>query len=132
MERSFEDRGAESVKIMYSQPHTENLLHADQGRYLEIAQSLLSQLKPKRRMAFVLREIEGREYSEVAAEFLEFRKPRHGFVFGGRGTILIGNFGNIWKKGAEMKKLCDLFNQYRDGMLDSEQKRQVRITLGSV
>ena len=57
-------------------------------------------------------------------QFWEFRKPPHAFVFGGRETTLTGNFGNIWKKGAEMKRLCDLFNQYRDGMLDSEQKTQ--------
>ena len=60
-----EERSA--LKHMYSQSHTENSIHSDQGKYLEIAQSLLNQLKPRRRMAFVLREIEGREYSEVAA-----------------------------------------------------------------
>jgi DNA-directed RNA polymerase specialized sigma24 family protein len=47
--------------------HTEDSTHSDKGKYLEIAQLLLNQLKPKRRMAFVLREIEDREYSEVAA-----------------------------------------------------------------
>jgi RNA polymerase sigma-70 factor, ECF subfamily len=56
-----------ALKHMYSQAHPEDSIHPDQGRYLEIAQLLLSQLKPKRRMAFVLREIEDREYSEVAA-----------------------------------------------------------------
>lgn len=56
-----------ALKHMYSQVHTEDSTPSDQGRYLEIAQLLLNQLKPKRRMAFVLREIEDREYSEVAA-----------------------------------------------------------------
>ncbi len=56
-----------AIKNMSTQPHTQDSTHADQGSYLEIAQLLLNRLKPKRRMAFVLREIEGREYEEVAA-----------------------------------------------------------------
>jgi RNA polymerase sigma-70 factor (ECF subfamily) len=56
-----------ALKHMYSQSHMDDSIQADQGRYLEIAQSLLNQLKPRRRMAFILREIEGRDYSEVAA-----------------------------------------------------------------
>lgn len=56
-----------ALKHMYSQPHMDDSIQSDQGRYLEIAQSLLNQLKPRRRMAFILREIEGRDYSEVAA-----------------------------------------------------------------
>ncbi len=56
-----------AIKNMSTQPHTQDSTQADQGSYLEIAQLLLNRLKPKRRMAFVLREIEGREYEEVAA-----------------------------------------------------------------
>ena len=56
-----------ALRKMHSQPHIEDSSQPDQGRYLEVAQSLLNQLKPRRRMAFVLREIEGRDYSEVAA-----------------------------------------------------------------
>lgn len=52
---------------MSSQPHSQDSTQEDRHSYLELAQSLLNQLKPKRRMAFVLREIEGREYEEVAA-----------------------------------------------------------------
>lgn len=60
---------AEERKVlgrMASQPSMEDSIRADRGKYLEIAQSLLDRLKPRRRMAFVLREIEGREYGEVA------------------------------------------------------------------
>jgi RNA polymerase sigma-70 factor, ECF subfamily len=39
----------------------------ESARHLEIAQSLLDQLKARRRMAFVLRETEGRSYAEVAS-----------------------------------------------------------------
>jgi RNA polymerase sigma-70 factor, ECF subfamily len=56
-----------ALRHMSSQPHPGDSSQVDQGRYLEIAQSLLNQLKPRRRMAFVLREIEGRDYGEVAA-----------------------------------------------------------------
>jgi RNA polymerase sigma-70 factor, ECF subfamily len=35
-------------------------------KYQQLAQSLLDKLKPKHRMAFVLREVEGRSYEEVA------------------------------------------------------------------
>jgi len=52
---------------MSSQPHADNAALADPHGYLEVAQSILNRLKPRRRMAFVLREIEGRPYEEVAA-----------------------------------------------------------------
>jgi RNA polymerase sigma-70 factor (ECF subfamily) len=52
---------------MSSQPHSQDTTQEDRHKYLELAQSLLNRLKPKPRMAFVLREIEGREYGEVAA-----------------------------------------------------------------
>ncbi len=52
---------------MSSQPHKQDSIQEDRHKYLELAQSLLNQLNPKRRMAFVLREIEGRDYEEVAA-----------------------------------------------------------------
>jgi RNA polymerase sigma-70 factor, ECF subfamily len=60
---------AEEARIsrkMCAHPETEDLLCAEKNEYLKIAQSLLNKLKPVRRMAFVLREIEGRDYSEVA------------------------------------------------------------------
>jgi len=50
-----------------SQPHSENTTQTDQHGYLEGAHLLLNRLKPKRRMAFILREIEDRAYEEVAA-----------------------------------------------------------------
>jgi RNA polymerase sigma-70 factor, ECF subfamily len=52
---------------MSTQPKMDDLAKSEQGKYLEVAQSLLNKLKPRRRMAFVLREIEGRDYEEVAA-----------------------------------------------------------------
>ena len=52
---------------MSSQTDAQHATHADPHGYLEVAQSLLNRLKPRRRMAFVLREIEGRPYEEVAA-----------------------------------------------------------------
>ena len=52
---------------MSTQPHSENTTQTDQHGYFEVAHLLLNRLKPKRRMAFVLREIEGRAYEEVAA-----------------------------------------------------------------
>lgn len=52
---------------MSSRPPADNSTQPDPHRYLEVAQSLLNRLKPRRRMAFVLREIEGRPYEEVAA-----------------------------------------------------------------
>ena len=52
---------------MSSQPHKQDSTQEDRDKYLEFAQLLLNRLKPKRRMAFILREIEGREYEEVAA-----------------------------------------------------------------
>jgi RNA polymerase sigma-70 factor, ECF subfamily len=55
------------LRNMSTRPETEDLTPEDRDRYLEVAQSLLSRLKPKRRMAFVLREIEGRSYDEVSS-----------------------------------------------------------------
>jgi RNA polymerase sigma-70 factor, ECF subfamily len=52
---------------MSSQPISDHPAEADPHKYLDVAQELLNRLKPKRRMAFILREIEGREYGEVAA-----------------------------------------------------------------
>jgi RNA polymerase sigma-70 factor, ECF subfamily len=52
---------------MSSQPHAEHETQVDPHGYLDVAQSLLNRLKPRQRMAFVLREIEGRPYEEVAA-----------------------------------------------------------------
>jgi RNA polymerase sigma-70 factor, ECF subfamily len=52
---------------MSSQPPAQKITQVDPHGYLEVAQSLLNRLKPRRRMAFVLREIEGRPYEEVAA-----------------------------------------------------------------
>ena len=56
-----------ALSNMSTQPHTQDLPQASQVKYLEVAQMLLNRLKPKRRMAFILREIESREYEEVAA-----------------------------------------------------------------
>ncbi len=39
----------------------------ESARHLEIARALLDQLKTRRRMAFILREIDGRSYAEVAS-----------------------------------------------------------------
>ena len=55
------------LKKMCSTDHTEDEAQYEKGKYYEIAQSMLHQLKPRRRMAFVLREIEGRDYAEIAA-----------------------------------------------------------------
>jgi RNA polymerase sigma-70 factor, ECF subfamily len=54
------------LKRMSTQEIVQNSPQEDSGRCLEIAQSLLDRLKPRRRMAFVLKEIEGRGYAEVA------------------------------------------------------------------
>jgi RNA polymerase sigma-70 factor, ECF subfamily len=56
-----------ALSSMSTQPHTQDLSQANEGKYLEVAQMLLNRLKPKRRMAFILREIENREYEDVAA-----------------------------------------------------------------
>jgi RNA polymerase sigma factor (sigma-70 family) len=55
------------LRSMSTEAETEDLPHKDPDRYLEVAQFLLSRLKPRRRMAFVLREIEGHSYETVAA-----------------------------------------------------------------
>jgi RNA polymerase sigma-70 factor (ECF subfamily) len=54
------------LERMSTLPHAGEGEH-DRGRYLEVARGLLERLPAKRRMAFVLREIEGRDYAEVAA-----------------------------------------------------------------
>jgi len=54
-------------RSMSTQPSSEDLSREDSVRHLEIAQSLLNRLHPKRRMAFVLREIEGHSYEKVAS-----------------------------------------------------------------
>ncbi len=56
-----------AIRNMSSHPHADDSPQANPHAYLEVAQLLLDQLKPRRRMAFVLREIEGRPYEEVAA-----------------------------------------------------------------
>ncbi len=62
-----ESEERKALRNMSTRPHALDSIPADQGRNLEVAQLLLDRLKPRRRMAFVLREIEGREYEEVAA-----------------------------------------------------------------
>jgi len=60
---------AEAERIankMVHKPDVGSTTVEDPAAYLEVARSLLDQLKPKRRMAFVLREIEGRSYAAVA------------------------------------------------------------------
>jgi RNA polymerase sigma-70 factor (ECF subfamily) len=54
------------LRTMSAEPNIEDLPQRDPDGYLEIAQFLLSRLKPGRRMAFVLREIEGHSYQTVA------------------------------------------------------------------
>ncbi len=54
------------LRNLSTKPDTGDLAQEEQGRYLKIAQSLLNSVKPRLRMAFVLREIEGRSYEEVA------------------------------------------------------------------
>src|SRR3989442_8694173 len=44
----------------------DSMIRDDPNQYERIAMSLLEELKPKDRAAFVLREVEGRHYSEVA------------------------------------------------------------------
>jgi len=56
-----------ALRNMATQPHSQDSAEGDRSGYLEVAQLLLERLKPKRRMAFILREIENRDYSEVAA-----------------------------------------------------------------
>jgi RNA polymerase sigma-70 factor, ECF subfamily len=48
-------------------PFDEDLSSNNRDEHLGIAQELLNRLKPRRRMAFVLREIEGHSYEEVAS-----------------------------------------------------------------
>lgn len=54
------------LRTMSTKPNIENLAQEDLTKYLEVAQSLLNRLKPRRRIAFVLREIEGHSYEAVA------------------------------------------------------------------
>jgi RNA polymerase sigma-70 factor, ECF subfamily len=55
------------LKTMSTEPNIEEMLQKNPHKYLEVAQFLLSRLKPRRRMAFILREIEGNSYETVAA-----------------------------------------------------------------
>ncbi len=55
------------LRGMSAQPGSDAMSPEDAGRQLEIAESLLNRLNPKRRMAFVLREIEGHSYESVAS-----------------------------------------------------------------
>jgi RNA polymerase sigma-70 factor (ECF subfamily) len=55
------------LKNLSTQPFAGDLSSENRDEYLEIAQALLSRLKPRRRMAFVLREIEGHSYEKVAS-----------------------------------------------------------------
>ncbi len=55
------------LRGMAARPSPETLSPEEVGRYLEIAQALLNRLNPKRRVAFVLREIEGHSYEQVAS-----------------------------------------------------------------
>lgn len=50
-------------------PDLDGLTEEDREKYLEVARLLLDGLKPRRRMAFVLRELEGHSY-ETAAKIL--------------------------------------------------------------
>ncbi len=61
---------AEEAKVMRDMStrlSSETVSSEDAGRHLEIARSLLNRLNPKRRIAFVLREIEGHSYEKVAS-----------------------------------------------------------------
>jgi RNA polymerase sigma-70 factor (ECF subfamily) len=55
-----------TVNRMSYKPDAEGLAAEDPAKYVEVARSLLDRLKPRRRMAFVLREIEGHSYAAVA------------------------------------------------------------------
>ena len=61
-----ESEQAQIVKKMAAPPELERLSEEDRALYLDLAQSLLDRLKAKHRVAFVLREIEGRSYQAVA------------------------------------------------------------------
>jgi len=51
---------------MCLKPDVENISEEERAAYLGIARSLLDRLKPKYRVAFVLREVEGRSYEAVS------------------------------------------------------------------
>ena len=55
-----------ALRTMSTETELENPATEDPVKYLRIAWSLLDRLKPKRRVAFVLREIEGHTYEAVA------------------------------------------------------------------
>ncbi len=61
-----ENEEAQVLKKMSTEAHGEVTTAEDSARYLEVAKSLLDRLKPRRRTAFVLREIEGHSYEEAA------------------------------------------------------------------
>jgi RNA polymerase sigma-70 factor (ECF subfamily) len=54
------------MKTMATNPETDRIDPEDASRNLEIARILLDRLKPRRRIAFVLRVIEGHSYNKVA------------------------------------------------------------------
>lgn len=56
-----------ALNYLASQQYVDDNDDINREKYLDAARLLLDRLKPKRRMAFVLRELEGREYEEVAA-----------------------------------------------------------------
>ena len=60
---------------MCTHPKADDFIHAERNEFLEIAQSLLNKLKPVRRMAFVLREIEV-SITVRLLKFWEFRKSQ--------------------------------------------------------
>jgi len=55
------------MERMASKPETDSIDPEDSSRQLEIAWMLLDQLKPKHRIAFTLRVIEGYSYNKIAA-----------------------------------------------------------------
>ena len=56
-----------ALNYLSTRQYVEDSDEINKEKYLDIARLLLDRLKPKRRMAFVMRELEGREYEEVAA-----------------------------------------------------------------
>ncbi len=58
---------AKVMRDMSTRLSSETVSSEDAGMHLEIARSLLNRLNPKRRIAFVLREIEGHSYKKVAS-----------------------------------------------------------------
>jgi len=61
-----ESEQAEIATKMAVRPELDGVSEEDRAIYVDLAQSLLDRLKGKHRVAFVLREIEGRSYDMVA------------------------------------------------------------------